>query len=254
MAEKLDYLRRLLGTMSGFMLFSVLGMVYKVILYPYVKRAKNGDSSQQMQARRLIGQIWRLFVRYLVFVGAIEVKYHGFERLGRKGQLIVANHPSLLDVVLMFSREPSMNCICKQDLLNNPAMSSSIIACGFIPNTESEEVLEKCHAALQKEALLLFPEGTRTGWDGVVNLHRGALSIGLRSAEVITPVMIKMTPPSLKKGQPWYKIPSQKIRYELTVCEDIDPQALLAEKPLPVASRRLKKQLEELFNQPQSSN
>lgn len=96
---------------------------------------------------------------------------------------------------------------------------------------------------------MLFPEGTRTGWDGVVNLHRGALSIGLRSAEIITPVIIKMTPPNLKKGQPWYKIPSQKIQYELTVMEDIDPKLMLAEKPLPVASRRLKKQLEDLFNQ-----
>lgn len=249
MAEKLDYLRRFLGTMSGFMLFGFLGIIYKLILYPYVKRSQRGDMSKHMQARQLIGNIWRLFVHYLVFVGVLEVKYNGFERLGRKGQLIVANHPSLLDVVLMFSREPSVNCICKQDLLNNPAMSSSIIACGFIPNTESEEVLEKCHASLQKEALLLFPEGTRTGWDGVVNFHRGALSIGLRSAEIITPVIIKMTPPNLKKGQPWYKIPSQKIQYELTVMEDIDPKLMLAEKPLPVASRRLKKQLEDLFNQ-----
>lgn len=254
MAEKLDWIKRFLGTLFGFVLFGVVGVLFKIVLYPYVKNYPYNDLATQLQGRQIVGKTWRFFVNYLKWAGILEVKYHGFERLGRKGQLIVANHPSLLDVVLMFSREPSMNCICKQDLLNNPAMSSSIIACGFIPNTESEEVLEKCHAALQKEALLLFPEGTRTGWDGVVNLHRGALSIGLRSAEVITPVMIKMTPPSLKKGQPWYKIPSQKIRYELTVCEDIDPQALLAEKPLPIASRRLKKQLEELFNQPQSSN
>lgn len=101
---------------------------------------------------------------------------------------------------------------------------------------------------MQEESLLLFPEGTRTGLDGIVNLHRGALSIGLRSSSLITPIIIKMTPPSLKKGQPWYKIATNKICYELKVGEDIDPKVLLSEKPLPIASRRLKKQLEDLFN------
>ncbi len=47
----------------------------------------------------------------------LEVKYSGFERLGRVGQLVLANHPSLLDVVLIFSKEPRFNCIVKQDLL-----------------------------------------------------------------------------------------------------------------------------------------
>ncbi|PJG85412.1 lysophospholipid acyltransferase family protein [Conservatibacter flavescens] len=248
MAEKLDWLRRFFGTMFGFVLFGVLGMSYKLVLAPYVKRVKKGDFSHLLQARQSVGKIWAFFIKYLIWVGVLEVEYRGFERLGRKGQLVVANHPSLLDVVLILSKESRLNCIVKKELLNNPVMTDPIIACGFLPNTESEEMLAKSHQILQDEALLLFPEGTRTGWDGVVNLHRGAVSIGLRSAEVITPIIIKMSPPNFKKGQPWYKIPPQKIRYELIVAEDIDPKALLAEKPLPIASRRLKKQLEDLFN------
>ncbi|WP_150538293.1 lysophospholipid acyltransferase family protein [Actinobacillus vicugnae] len=248
MAEKLNWLRRFIGTMFGFILFGVLGISYKLVLAPYVKRVKNGDFSHFLQARQSVGKIWAFFIKYLIWAGVLEVEYRGFERLGRTGQLVVANHPSLLDVVLILSKESRLNCIVKKDLLKNPVMTDPIIACGFLPNSESEEVLEKSHQILQQEALLLFPEGTRTGWDGVVNLHRGAVSIGLRSAKVITPIIIKMSPPNLKKGQAWYKISAQKIRYELTVAEDIDPQALLAEKPLPIASRRLKKQLEDLFN------
>lgn len=248
MAEKLDRFRRLLATALGFALFGVLGGCYKWVLYPYVKRAKRGDFSQQMQARRTVSRIWAFFVKYLVCAGVLEVKYQGFERLGKKGQLIVANHPSLLDVVLIFSKEYRLNCIVKQALLKNPVMVDPILACGFLPNSESEAMLEKSHRILQNEALLLFPEGTRTGWDGVIDLHRGALSIGLRSAEVITPVIIKMQPPGLKKNQPWYDIPARKIRYELIVAEDIDPKALLEGTSIPMASRRLKKQLEDLFN------
>lgn len=249
MAEKLDWIRRFCGTLFGFVFFSIAALTIKILLYPYVRNYWQNDLSDQLKARKIVSKTWDLFIRYLIWAGVLEVKYSGFERLGRVGQLVLANHPSLLDVVLIFSKEPRFNCIVKQDLLKNPVMISPILSCGFLPNTESEELLEKSHNVLQNQALLLFPEGTRTGWDGVVKLHRGAVSIGLRSAKVITPLVIKMSPLNFKKGQPWYKIPKRRIQYELIVGEDMDPQDWLAEKPLPIASRRLNEYLENYFNQ-----
>lgn len=248
MAKKLDWLRRFLATLFGFILFGMVGILFKVMLYPYAKNYPNQDLTTQLQGRKIVGKTWRWFLRYLIFSGILEVKYQGFERLGRPGQLVLANHPSLLDVVLIFSQESRLNCIVKQDLLKNPIMASPIKACGFLPNTESEELIEQSHQILQNQSLLLFPEGTRTGWDGVVKLHRGAVSIGLRSATIITPLTIKMIPFNFKKSQPWYKIPKSKIYYELTAGEDIDPQQWLAEKPLPIAARRLNTYLENYFN------
>ena len=249
MAEKLDWIRRFCGTLFGFAFFGIAALTIKILLYPYVRNYWQNDLSDQLKARKIVSKTWDLFIRYLIWAGVLEVKYSGFERLGRVGQLVLANHPSLLDVVLIFSKEPRFNCIVKQDLLKNPVMISPILSCGFLPNTESEELLEKSHNVLQNQALLLFPEGTRTGWDGVVKLHRGAVSIGLRSAKVITPLVIKMSPLNFKKGQPWYKIPKRRIQYELIVGEDMDPQDWLAEKPLPIASRRLNEYLENYFNQ-----
>jgi len=71
---------------------------------------------------------------------------------------------------LILSQTPEMNCIVKKDLLNNPTMRNQILACGFLPNTESIELLEQCEQILQEQSLLLFPEGTRTGWNGEVKL------------------------------------------------------------------------------------
>lgn len=250
MAQKLNWVRRLIATLFGFVIFGVAGILVRVLLYPYTKNYQANDLATQLKARQLVSRIWLFFVKYLQFSGVISVSYQGFERLGREGQLVLANHPSLLDVVLIFSQQSKFNCVVKKDLLKNPTMISPILACGFLPNTESETLLEECHQVLQTQALLLFPEGTRTGWDNVVKLHRGAVSIGLRSAKVITPIKIKMHPLSLKKGDAWYKIPKSKIHYELIVGEDIDPQKWLAEKPLPIASRRLNSYLEDYFNQP----
>ncbi len=248
MGKGLGFIRRFIGTGLGFLLFGIGGVLLKFRLYPYIKNYPNHRLAEQQKARQIVGKVWRYFVKYLIAMGILNVKYQGFERLGRKGQLVVANHPSLLDVVLIFSQQPAFNIVVKQDLLHNPAMKTEIRSCGFLPNTESEALLQACDEVLKEQPLLLFPEGTRTGWDGVVKFNRGATSIGLRSAQVITPVKIEMHPLNFKKGQAWYKLPKQRITYKLTVGEDIDPATWLAEKPLPIASRRLNQYLENYFN------
>ena len=248
MAEKLDFLKRWLATAIAFLFWAVAGTLLQLVLLPFVQKGKQANLATQLKVRRFVGGIWYYFIRYLSCAGALKVTYQGFEKLGRPGQLVVVNHPSLLDVVLILSKAPSLNCIVKKDLLHNPTMRNQILACGFIPNTESLELLDHCERVLQQESLLLFPEGTRTGWDGIVKLNRGAVSIGLRSAKVITPVTIRMNPLSLKKGHPWYKIPDKQIHYELSVGDDIDPQEWIENQSIPMASRRLTKYLEDYFN------
>ena len=222
MAPKLNRIGRFLATALAFFLWAIVGVLLQLVLLPYAQKTKNASYATQLKVRRWVSKIWFFFVRYLSWTGVLRV--------------------------LILSRTPSLNCIVKKDLLKNPTMRNQILACGFLPNSESLELLEQTDAVLQRQALLLFPEGTRTGWDSVVKLNRGAISIGLRSAQVITPVVIKMHPLSLKKGDPWYKIPNQKIHYELIVGEDINPQEWLQKQSIPMASRRLTKYLEDYFN------
>ncbi|MDO4640827.1 MAG: lysophospholipid acyltransferase family protein [Neisseria sp.] len=242
------YYRRFFATLFGFILFGVAGVLFKIALLPYTLKSTKNDIPRQIAARKLIGRVWKWFVGYLVWSGVLSIRFNGLEKLGRPGQLVLANHPSLLDVVIMIAYEPRMNCLVKHDLLKNPTMKSQILATGYIPNDESMEMVEELEAVFKSgQSLLIFPEGTRTGWDGQIKLHRGAVSVGLRSADIITPVCIKMSPPNFKKGQPWYKIPPRTIHYEITVGEDIDPQDWLAEKPLPIAARRLNAYLQDYF-------
>lgn len=248
MVAQINRLWRLLATGFGFLLFGIVGFCFNLGLTPWARR-KNVGLAQQKRIRRFVTASWRYFSYYLVLSGIVKVEFQGFERLGRAGQLILANHPSLLDVVFILSRLPEANCIVKADLLNNPAMANQIRACGFVPNEESLEFVDKVHDILQKECLLIFPEGTRTGWDGKIAFHRGAVSIGLRSAAVITPIIVKMSPPNWKKAQPWYHIPLRRPRYQFIVGEDINPQDWLAEKPLPIAARRLNDFLQNYFNE-----
>ena len=77
----------------------------------------------------------------------------------------------LLDVVLLISHFSNSNVPVKKDLLNNPSMKGEIIASGYIPNDESMEMLEEIDAVFKSgQSLLIFPEGTRAGWDGQVKI------------------------------------------------------------------------------------
>ena len=210
---------RLVATGLGFVFFGVFGVLLQLFLIPFLLNP-SPDLASRKRARRTVTKTWLWFSHYLT-----------------------------ADVVLLLSRVPEANCIVKADLLKNPAMIGQIRSCGYLPNHEDMDFVEAVDKILQEECLLVFPEGTRTGWDGVVKFHRGAVSMGLRSAKTITPVVIRMQPPNFKKGQPWYKIPLQKPVYVFRVGDDIDPQDWLAKHPLPIAARRLNDYLQHYFNE-----
>lgn len=240
---------RFFSTLSAYVLFGLVGVSFALIM-PCVLRRMPPGLPGQLRARRLVSRVWSGYLHYMRFTGIYTVEWHGRERLGRPGQLILANHPSLLDVLFMISAVPESNCVVKAKLLDNPSMRPAIRACGFIPNDASLELIEKTVAVLAEgQTLILFPEGTRTGYDGRITLHRGAVSIGLRGAKVITPVVIKMRPLGLKKGDAWYWIPKKRYHYCIQVGEDIDPQDYLRRKPLPLAARILNDDLTRYFQQ-----
>ena len=245
----INRLYRLFATGLGFIIFGVAGFLFQFVLLPYTLKSTAGDLVRQKKARKMVSASWRFFTGYLTKSGTCAASFHGFERLGKAGQVILCNHPSLLDVVFMISRLPEINCLIKQDLQKNPVMMSQIKSCGYIPNSEDLDFIDKINDVLQKECLLIFPEGTRTKEGKPIEFGRGAVSLGLRSAKVITPVVIKMNPPNWKKNQPWYHIPAKKPVYEFIVGDDINPQDWLREKPLPIAARRLNEHLQTYFNE-----
>ena len=77
--------------------------------------------------------------------------------------------------------------------------------------------------------------------------HRGACAIALRGASVITPVVIRMTPRSLVKSEPWYRIPTRRIHYDIRVGPDIDPSHWSALDAFPTAGRKLNQYLHAYF-------
>lgn len=236
-----DYwLWRLVATGLSFVLFGLGSLALWALIFP-AQRLLPGDArTRQRRARQAIARTFGLFARFMIHAGVIGLDFKGADRLGRPGQLIIANHPSLLDVVLLVGQISDANCIVKHKLAVNPFTRGPVRNAGYITNDASLEMLDHAAQALRRgETLLVFPEGTRTPLGSMPRFHRGACAIALRGARAVTPVVIRMNPRSLTKGEPWWRVPKQRIRYTIEVGADLDPQQWLARDLPPAAGRKM---------------
>jgi 1-acyl-sn-glycerol-3-phosphate acyltransferase len=146
-------------------------------------------------------------------LGLIEVEWIGAERLATPGpKIVVANHPSLIDVVLVISKLPQADCIVASKRAENRWLRGSVAAADYITNDSGVAVVYEAARRLREgRTLVVFPEGTRTPEaGGLGHFQRGAAHIALASGLDMLPVEISVEPRMLMKGQAWYHVPQER--------------------------------------------
>jgi 1-acyl-sn-glycerol-3-phosphate acyltransferase len=242
------WLLRLAATALGFALFGLGALFLRLVVFPAQRLLIADAARRHARSRAIIAWTFYRFVRLLVRMGVLTYEFRGIERLGRPAQMIVANHPSLLDVLFLIAHVPTANCVVKHGLVRNPFTSGPVRNAGYISNDDGMEMLDRAARALRAgETLIVFPEGTRTPVNATPQFHRGACAIAQRGARLITPVVITMNTRSLAKGEPWYRIPDRRMHYVLQVGPDIDPCQWTERYPAPIAGRRMNDYLHDYF-------
>jgi len=248
MIEQLDRLWRTGATGVCFALFGLGGLGLRFLVFPTLSLSSREPARRSQLARRWIRGSFRLFVGLMSTLGVLSYELHGFERLRRRGLLVLANHPSLIDVVFLMAFIDHADCVVKAALLNNPFTRGPVRATGYICNDSGPELIDQCIASLRAgNNLILFPEGTRTAVAGSRPLRRGAANVAVRGECDITPVLIRCEPPTLGKGGKWYRVPPRRVHYRLEVRDDIRIDDFLAPGSPAIAARRLTRHLQEFF-------
>jgi len=231
---------RLLATAAAFALFGLSSLVLGVIVLPLLRVLPGSAAGRRRRVRALLGSCMRWFARVLQHLGVLTFEFRGSERLGLPGQLILANHPTLLDAIFLLGFAPSSGCIAKQSLWRNPITRWTVLAAGYVSNDPTDRMIEDASRALQEgQSVIIFPEGTRTVPGQALHFHRGAAAIAIRAASLVTPVFVRCSPPTLAKSDPWYRIPERRVHYSLRTGEDIDPEPYRRGTSGPLAARAL---------------
>lgn len=241
---------RLFMTAFSFSLFGIGALIVGAILLPIVKLIPAASRDiKRNRARAVMSAGLRMFIGVMHRGGALTYEFHGRDRLGRYGQLVVANHPTLIDVVFLLAFIPTASCVVKQGLWRNPLTRWAVTLVEFIPNDKTASMIEGAANALRDgQSLIIFPEGTRTRPNQPMVFHRGAANVALRAATELTPVYIRCEPTTLTKSEPWYRIPARRPHFSLVVGEDLDLSPF-RNTPLPLASRALNETMHRRFLQ-----
>lgn len=244
----IEKLVRTAGTGGAFVVFGIGALVLACLFIPLLGLMRGGR--RDLLTQRLIHAAHAHYLRIGGLVGLWSVEVDGAEHLERaQGALIVANHPTLLDVVLLLSRLPQAACVVKRGAWRNPFFALLVRAADYLPNDSGEALVERCAERLRSgRNVILFPEGSRSPAVGLHPFHRGAAHVLLRSECKLVPVTIQCKPPALKKGQPWWALPNERLRFRLSVGEPLGRAAFGVEgMARPAAARRVTEQLEEYF-------
>ncbi|MDG2525348.1 lysophospholipid acyltransferase family protein [Stenotrophomonas sp. HITSZ_GD] len=219
---RLDHAWRVFGTGLSFLAFGLGGLALRLCVFPLLQLGVRDRTRRRAQARRWIQRSFASHVWLMHALGLLTYEVRGRERLQRRGQLILANHPTLIDVVFLISLLPDADCVVKVGVARNPFMRGPVRAAGYIANDEGAGLVEDCIAAVRRGGnLVIFPEGTRSEPGRPLRLQRGAANIAVRGRLDITPVRISCHPPTLGKGQKWYRVPSRRFHMLIEVGDDL---------------------------------
>jgi len=123
-------------------------------------------------------------------VGCIKVNIENKEMLkDLHSKVVIANHPSLIDVVILISLIPDTDCIVKGALVENKFISG-IVRNLYIPNTRTfEDQLEIANNSMKEgNNLIIFPEGTRSRPGEPWVFKKGAARFALYSGNDVLPI------------------------------------------------------------------
>lgn len=239
MTRRVAMVWRSVRTGMAFAVFGVGALTIAVLFFPVLGWRAASDRRER-RAQWLIHVSFRFFVWFATCLGLIRVIREGTERLrGAPPRLVIANHPTLLDVVLLIACMPQADCVVKQAWWRNPFLRGVVRGAGYISNDEGDALVTRGAEQLRAGRwLLLFPEGTRSPRGGLGTFRRGAARIALESGAAVLPVIIRCDPPTLMKGQRWYEVPDRTMQFRVAVAGPIEVEVSRA-TPRPVAVRQL---------------
>jgi 1-acyl-sn-glycerol-3-phosphate acyltransferase len=199
---------------------SLLWNAVALVLYPLLSR-----ETGRRVGRAGIAAGYRLFWVMARAVGMMRLHSEPLDALRDEGGLIVvANHPSMLDAMMLVARLPRSACIMKASLMRNPFLAPGARLARYIRNDSPRGLVRLAVQDLKQGGqLVLFPEGTRTT-KPPVNAFRGGVSLIAKRAGVpIQTVFIDTSSPYLCKGWPLWRLPPLPIVFKVRLGRRFEP-------------------------------
>lgn len=203
-------------------LISLVWNAVALLLYPLLPRATG-----RRIGRAGIAFGYRLYWWFADRVGMMHLHADALDALrDEPGLIVVANHPSMLDALMLVARLPRSACVMKASLMRNPFLGPGARLARYIRNDTPKGLIRLAVDDLRQGGqLVLFPEGTRTTMKPLNPFRPGFTMIARRAGAPIQTVFIDTDSPYLGKGWPLWKLPPLPIVFTVRLGRRFEPQA-----------------------------
>jgi 1-acyl-sn-glycerol-3-phosphate acyltransferase len=154
--------------------------------------------------------------RFLRFVGVLISKTFPPWRLRVEGEwpgkgpyVVVANHQSILDILLLSRVPREMKWVAKDELFRIPWVGWMLRMSGDIPIRRGDaesggEALARAKVYLSRGmSVMVFPEGTRSARGALLPFKSGAFRLAIDAGVPVLPIVVHGTAAGMPKGGPW---------------------------------------------------
>ncbi len=173
--------------------------------------------------QQLISGVFRLFLFCATSSGLMRLDLNALDALNQhRKMLLVANHPSMIDVFLVISRVRRAICLMKASIATNIFLGIGAYLAGYVSNRHTDTMLRNAATAVaQGNLLLVFPEGTRTTRQPVNEIKPGVALIAKRSCAPLQTILITTNSGYLSKGWNILRPPQFPLIYKATLGQQL---------------------------------
>jgi 1-acyl-sn-glycerol-3-phosphate acyltransferase len=208
------------------------GAIVSVFFLPVARwRHRHATPVEQAAAcQRWVQRAFTVLVDYLRISGLVHFIPRSVDAaIPEGGFVLIANHPTLVDVAALTSVFGRLTCIAKTSFFHAPFVGRILRWCGYLDGGVGDPfsgiivVKQGVERLAQGMPVLIFPEGTRSPEYELYPFKRGAFEIACRAKVPVFPVLIRCEPLALSKCKRWYQIPSRTAYLTLTPLPVINP-------------------------------
>ena len=208
------------GIFLTVLLFFVMAFL-SIILYPFDKKRKivHAQCFWWTDAVTALNPYW-------------EVKVSGLENIDyHKRYVVVSNHQSLADIVLMYKTKMQFKWVAKDSLFKIPVLGWNMRLARHIRLKRGDfssirRVYREAGEWLRNGvSVVFFPEGTRSDNHGMGTFQNGAFKLAIKEKVGILPIKIEGTENAIPKGS-WRF--TTRISCVIKVLAPVDTSGLIA--------------------------
>jgi 1-acyl-sn-glycerol-3-phosphate acyltransferase len=207
------------GLLLALAFISIVWNLCALVLYPLLPRAQG-----QRAGRAGIAFGYRLFWAVARASGLLHMDANALRALAdERGLVIVANHPSLLDALMLVAQLPRSVCVMKAGLMRNPLLGPGARLARYIRNDGAHKMVRLAVEDLRAGSqLVMFPEGTRTTGASLNPFQAGFALIARRAGVPVQTVFIDTSSPYLGKGWPLWRLPPLPVEFSVRIGRRFD--------------------------------